>query len=74
MDDETYVKMDFKTLPGPQFFTKSQSQILPDELTQRSVEKFGPKILVLQAICSCGERSRIFITKGTNNKELYINL
>ena len=42
VDDETYVKMDFKTLPGPQFFTKSQSQILPEELTQRS-GKIRPK-------------------------------
>ena len=73
MDDETYVKMDFKTLPGPQYYTKSVDENLPLVETTVGIEKFGKKILVWQAICQCGLRSRTFLTNVTINKEIYTN-
>lgn len=73
MDDETYVKLDFQTLPGPQYYIKKKDEILPEKETHIGLEKFGEKLLVWQAICSCGDRSRIFVTKATVNKEIYIN-
>lgn len=71
MDDETYVKADFRTLPGPQFFTTFEGETLPDSETTIGVEKFGSKYLVWQAICQCGKKSSSFVTTGTINAEVY---
>lgn len=72
MDDETYIKMDFSTLPGPQFYTASPDEVLDHSETSIATEKFGEKILVWQAICQCGLKSTPFFTKGTINTEIYI--
>lgn len=71
MDDETYVKEDSRTLPGPQFYTKSVGERVPTADTTVAMEKFGQKVLIWQAICTCGLRSSIFYTKGTINAEIY---
>ena len=71
LDDETYVKADFSTLPGSQFYTKFEGETLPDHETSIAVEKFGKKYLVWQAISGSGERSAIFVTEGTVNGEIY---
>ena len=65
--------MDFTTLPGPQYYTKYRDEVLPDSETSVKIEKFGAKILVWQAICQCGHRSRTFLTSATINKDIYIN-
>lgn len=67
MDDETYVKEDSRTLPGPHFYTKSAGESVPVADMTVAMEKFGEKMLVWQAICTCGLRSSIFYTKGTIN-------
>lgn len=71
MDDETYIKMDTRVLPGPQFYTKMIGETLPDAETSLGLEKFGEKVLVWQAICSCGLKSWTLFTKGTVNGEIY---
>jgi len=71
MDDETYVKMDTRTLPGPQFYTAVVGQTVPDEEKCLNIEKFGDKALVWQAICSCGLKTSAFFTKGTIDGENY---
>lgn len=71
MDDETYVKKDSRTLPGPQFYTKSVEEDVDDADCSVALEKFGEKVLVWQAICTCGLRSSIFFTKGTINAQVY---
>lgn len=38
MDDDTYVKMDFSTLPGPQYYTKTVGEVLPLKATTVVVE------------------------------------
>jgi hypothetical protein len=73
LDDETYVKADFSTLPGDQFYTIADGETLPDSETTIGMEKFGSKYLVWQAICPCGDRSRTYVTTGTINKNIYIN-
>ena len=70
-DDETYVKWDFSTLPGKQFYSKSQSKVLPEEITTVSVEKFGKKTMIWQAICECDMRSAPYIVSGTLTSEIY---
>lgn len=71
MDDETYVKMDTTTLPGPQFYTAKVGENVPDNVKKIPVEKFGKKVLVWQAICSCGKKSSSFYTIGTIGGEMY---
>lgn len=71
MDDETYVKEDSKTLPGPQYFTAVVGEDVSDADRSIQVEKFGRKVLVWQAICTCGLKSTIFYTTGTINAEIY---
>lgn len=41
MDDETYVKLDYKTLPGPQFYTSPEGQDVPGSVRAIYTEKFG---------------------------------
>ena len=71
LDDETYVKADFSTLPGAQYYTQFEREILPDSETSIGIEKFGTKYLVWQAICQCGMKSSSFVTTGTVNAETY---
>lgn len=71
MDDETYVKMDSKTLPGPQFYTKEKGGSVDQSVSTIGMEKFGEKVLIWQAICSCGLRTSPFFTKGTISAENY---
>jgi transposase len=71
MDDETYVKMDYKTLPGAQFYTVPQGTDVPNSEKSIFCEKFGKKVLVWQAICQCGMKSSPFFTFGNLNAEIY---
>lgn len=71
LDDETYVKKDMRTLPGPQFYTFHAGEDVPDQEKTVGIEKFGVKILVWQAICSCGLKSSSFFTTGTVNGDVY---
>lgn len=72
MDDETYVKFDYKSLPGPQYYTVREGEALDQSETSILVEKFGKKAMVWQAICSCGKISQPFITTASMNSETYI--
>lgn len=73
MDDETYVKMDSRTLPGPQFYTKEKGSTVDQSVSTVEIEKFGEKVLIWQAICSCGLKTTPFFTKGTINADIYQN-
>lgn len=71
MDDETYVKQDYKSLPGPQFYTVEQGTDVPNKDKSIFCEKFGKKVLVWQAICQCGFKSSPFFTFANINAEVY---
>lgn len=72
MDDETYVKMDFSTLPGPQYYSVVPGCQIGDDKKTIGFEKFGKKLLIWQAICQCGNKSRIFVTEDTIGADIYI--
>ena len=72
MDDETYVKFDFKTLPGAQYSTKTTDEVLAESYISIPVEKFGAKVLVWQAICQCGKKTTPFVSTGTINTDIYV--
>lgn len=71
MDDETYCKFDYKTLPGPQFLTVSANKKVSQKEKSISMEKFGKKILIWQAICQCGLKSKPYFATGTINAQIY---
>lgn len=71
MDDETYVKLDYKTLPGPQFYTVTKDAKVPKEDKSIFCEKFGQKVMVWQAICQCGMKTTPFFVKGNLNADIY---
>ena len=72
MDDETYVKLDHKTLRGPQFFTVNKEEKVTTADMSIQCEKFGKKLMVWPAICQCGKVSSPFVTNKTMNQEIYL--
>lgn len=72
MDDETYVKSDFKQLPGKTFYVAAAKKMIEKKYRKIATKKFAKKYLVWQAICSCGKKSKSFVTTGTINKTIYI--
>lgn len=72
MDDETYVKLDYKSLPGPQYYTVQDRSVISDSEKSIFTEKFGKKIMVWQAICECGLKSTPFFTTSTMTADNYI--
>lgn len=73
MDDETYVKLDYKTLPGPQYYTVREGEDVDEADRSIFSEKFGKKVMVWQAICSCGKYTKPFIVNGSMNADVYVN-
>lgn len=73
MDDETYVKMDSKQLPGQKFYSATARCNVPKQFKYVLQDKFPRKGMIWQAICSCGIKSRTFITSGTMNSQMYID-
>lgn len=71
LDDETYIKADFKQIPGQKFYTSTSRKNAPEDCKLKKRSKFPKKYLLWQAICSCGKKSRSFITTGTVNSEIY---
>lgn len=71
MDDETYVKADFRQLPGQQFYTTTDPNLVPDTVKTKKTSKYASKYLVWQGICTCGLRTDFFVTIGTINSEIY---
>lgn len=71
MDDETYVKCDFRQLPGQNFYASKFRGRVPDKYKFVLVDKFAKKYMIWQAICTCGLKSRCFVTSGTMNSEVY---
>ena len=45
MDDETYVKMDSRTIPGAQFYTKVKGSSVDLSILSIKMEKFGEQII-----------------------------
>lgn len=72
MDAETYCVADFKQLPGRSFYRAVRRFDVKSKFKYQRLTKFPRKHMVWQSICSCGQKSEIFISKGTLNKDIYI--
>lgn len=73
MDDETYVKVDPKQIPGQTFYVAKKRLGVPDKYKFVQICKFGKKLLIWQAICSCGMKSKAFVVTSTMTSDLYIS-
>lgn len=71
MDDETYIKADFKQIPGQEYCTAKDKKLVPDKFKKKMLSKFPKKHLIWQAICTCGKRSKIYVAEGTINQDIY---
>lgn len=71
MDDETYVKASFQQLPGQEFFNALNRGNVDVKFRTRKVTKYPKKFLLWQAICTCGKRSKAFVTTGSINSQIY---
>lgn len=72
IDDETYVKVDQKQIPGQTFYVAKKRLDVPNKYKFVQVCKFGKKLLIWQAICSCGMKSKAFVTATTLTSNLYM--
>ena len=72
LDDETYCKMDFKSLPGHHYYSGKDRKSISDEFKVIKTQKFAKKVLVWQAISSCGKRSVPYFSTGSINGEIYL--
>lgn len=73
MDDETYVKVDLKQLPGRKFYVSTIRGGVAGKFKYIKMDKFSKKLMIWQAICSCGLKSKVFVTSSTMNTDLYIS-
>lgn len=72
LDDETYIYHDFRQLPGKSFYIAKYRFGVSSKFRRIAISKFPKKALVWQAICSCGKRSKSFITYGSMNGQIYL--
>ena len=63
---------DFNQLPGNSFYTAKDKNAVKRSYKEVKFSKFPKRYMVWQAICSCGLRSRVFITKSTINSKICI--
>lgn len=63
MDDETYVYLDTQLNLQTQFYLATEREDVA--LEEKTIPKFEKKVMVSQAICTCGKKSKIFYTVGT---------
>ena len=71
MDDETYVKCDFRQIPGQKFYYSTMCGNVSKKYKSILVDKFAKKYLVWQGICSCGLKTKAFVTSANKNSDLY---
>ena len=67
-----YCKKDFSHMPSHQYHYQSKGVYVNNKFKYIQKEKFAPKILMWQAICSCGLKSAPFVTQKTLTSDLYI--
>lgn len=73
MDDETYVKRDFRQLPGKKFYVSTIRGNVSSKFKFVCQDKFAKKFMIWQALCTCGIKSRVFVTSSTMTAEICKN-
>lgn len=74
MDDETYVYADTAQIKGIDHYYAKTRLDVPDKNKFKYLDKYAEKYLVWQGICSCGLKTKSFVTKGTITADLYLDM
>lgn len=72
MDGETYVKLDLRHLPGRKYYVSNVRAMVPSKYKYILLDKYAKKLMIWQAICTCGLKSQPFVTSGTMNSKVYL--
>lgn len=72
LDDETYVKKDYRQLPGNIFNVSSIRGKVHKKYKYVCVDRFAPKVMVWQAICGYGLKRKVFVTNSNINSDVYV--
>lgn len=72
MDDETYVKLDFQQIAGYNYYYSTFRGGVANRFKFKIFSKYGKKMMIWQAICSCGRRSTSYVVPRTMNTNVYI--
>lgn len=72
LDDETYVKCDFKQLPGQNYYSAQKRGDCEEKYKFKKQDKYGKKYMIWQCICSCGLKSEAFVISGSLTADIYI--
>jgi transposase len=73
MDDETYVHLDPKQVPGRKYYHSKTKIGVADNVRFKHKQKFPKKFIVWQAIDQFGNVSEPYISEGTINGDTYLN-
>lgn len=57
--------------PGRKFYSAKGRLLVAPKHKFKKMDKFGPKVLIWQAICSCGRKTKPFVTKKNMDSVLY---
>jgi hypothetical protein len=71
MDDETYVKTDFKQIPRQKFYYSQIRGNVPKKYKHILIDKYARKYMIWQGLCSCGLKTRAFVTTLNVSSDLY---
>lgn len=72
MDDETYIKANFKQIPGQKFYVSTFHGNVPCKYKHILVDKYAKKYLIWQGICSWGLKTDVFVTCDHMTSNLYM--
>uniref|UniRef100_A0AC35TUS9 DDE_3 domain-containing protein n=1 Tax=Rhabditophanes sp. KR3021 TaxID=114890 RepID=A0AC35TUS9_9BILA len=73
MDDETYVPMDPKNVPGREFYSATSRTAIPINVRARTKKKYAGKFMIWQAIDENGNITKPFVTDKSMNWEVYLH-
>ena len=71
-NEETYIKMDFKQIPGQCYYASKIRGNVSDKYKYVMTDKFSKKLMIWQALCSCGKKSPIHVCLGTMKSSEYV--
>ena len=65
MDGKTYVELDLRQLPEQKFYVPNIRGCVAEKFKYVKLDKCFKKAMIWPAICSCGLKSKAFVTSST---------
>ncbi len=71
-DDKTYLKKHFSQLPGIKYHVPKICGRVLKKFRMVGYDKFVKMVLIWQGICSCGLKTKFFVTSSILTSDLYM--